>query len=126
MMAFHMFCHSDRSLALEMAREPLNRYLKRLVDGARHWLHGTDSADYPDYDKIIANLDQETMETQMAKGAAWVGDPASIRDTIASYVEMVGEFEIASLQVNFNTIAVDDAERSIRLFAQEVMPHFTE
>ncbi|ETW99419.1 MAG: hypothetical protein ETSY2_40930, partial [Candidatus Entotheonella gemina] len=83
MMAFHMFCHSDRSLALEMAREPLNRYLKRLVDGARHWLHGTDSADYPDYDKIIANLDQETMETQMAKGAAWVGDPASIRDTIA-------------------------------------------
>ncbi len=125
MLAFHMFCDPDRSRAFEVAREPLNRYLKRLVDGARHWLRGADSADYPGYDKIIAGLDQETIETQMAKGAAWVGDPASIRDTIAAYVDMVGEFEIASLQVNFHTMAVDDAERSMRLFAEAVMPHFT-
>lgn len=125
MMAFHMFCHPDRKQAIDIAREPLNRYLKRLVDGAQHWLRGADSADYPGYDKIIAALDQETIETQMEKGAAWVGDPASIRDTIAAYVDMVGPFEIASLQVNFNTIAVDDAERSMRLFAQDVMPHVT-
>jgi alkanesulfonate monooxygenase SsuD/methylene tetrahydromethanopterin reductase-like flavin-dependent oxidoreductase (luciferase family) len=123
MLAFHMFCHPDRSRAFDLAREPLNRYLKRLVDGARHWLRGTDSADYPGYDKLIAGLDQETIETQMSKGAAWVGDPAAIRDAIAAYVEMVGAFEIASLQVNFNTIAVDDAERSMRLFAEQVMPH---
>lgn len=125
MMAFHMFCHPDRDRAFEIAREPLNRYLKRLVDGARHWLRGADSADYPSYDKIIAALDQETIETQMEKGAAWVGDPASICNTIAAYVDMVGRFEIASLQVNFNTIAVDDAERSMRLFAESVMPHVT-
>jgi alkanesulfonate monooxygenase SsuD/methylene tetrahydromethanopterin reductase-like flavin-dependent oxidoreductase (luciferase family) len=123
MLAFHMFCHPDRSRAFDIARDPLNRYLKLLVDGARHWLHGTDSADYPGYDKLIASLDQETIETQMAKGAAWIGDPAAIRDAIAAYVDMVGEFEIASLQVNFNTIAVDDAERSMRLFAEKVMPH---
>ncbi len=125
MMAFHMFCHPDRNRAFDIAREPLNRYLKRLVDGASHWLRGADSADYPGYDKIIAGLDQETIETQMEKGAAWVGDPAAIRDTIAAYVDMVGPFEIASLQVNFSTIAVDDAERSMRLFAEEVMPHIT-
>lgn len=125
MLAFHMFCHRDRDQAIEIAREPLNRYLKRFVDGARHWLRGADSADYPGYDKIIAALDQETIETQMEKGAAWVGDPAAIRDTIASYIDVVGRFEIASLQVNFNTIAVDDAERSMRLFAEAVMPHVT-
>ena len=125
MMAFHMFCHRDHQRALDMARQPLNRYLKRLVDGAGHWLRGADSADYPGYDKIIAALDQETMETQIDKGAAWVGDPAAIRDAIAAYVELVGDFEIASLQVNFNTIAVDDAERSMRLFADAVMPHIT-
>ena len=125
MMAFHMFCHRDHQRALDMARQPLNRYLKRLVDGASHWLRGADSADYPGYDKIIAALDQETMETQIDKGAAWVGDPVAIRDAIAAYVELVGDFEIASLQVNFNTIAVDDAERSMRLFADAVMPHIT-
>jgi alkanesulfonate monooxygenase SsuD/methylene tetrahydromethanopterin reductase-like flavin-dependent oxidoreductase (luciferase family) len=125
MMAFHMFCHRDHQRALDMARQPLNRYLKRLVDGARHWLRGADSVDYPGYDKIIAALDQETMETQIDKGAAWVGDPAAIRDAIAAYVDLVGDFEIASLQVNFNTIAVDDAERSMRLFAEAVMPQIT-
>jgi hypothetical protein len=34
-------------------------------------------------------------------------------------------FEQASLQVNFNTIAHAEALRSLRLFASEVMPHFT-
>jgi hypothetical protein len=37
---------------------------------------------------------------------------------------MVGEFEIASLQVNVNTLAVD-AERSMGLFAEKAMPHST-
>ena len=124
MLAFHMFCHEDAETAAEIARAPLNAYLKSLVDGAGHWLKGANSTDYPGYDKIIAGLSKETFETQVAKGAAWVGDPAAIRQTIADYYDRVGGFEIASLQVNFNTIAVEDAERSVRLFSKEVMPHF--
>jgi hypothetical protein len=31
----------------------------------------------------------------------------------------------ASLQVNFNTVPLDDALASVRLFAERVMPHFT-
>lgn len=31
---------------------------------------------------------------------------------------------LASLQVNFNTIAVGEAEASMRLFAEKVMPGF--
>jgi hypothetical protein len=38
------------------------------------------------------------------------------------YQQMVGEFEIASMQVNFSAIPLGDAERSMRLFAQEVIP----
>jgi hypothetical protein len=34
----------------------------------------------------------------------------------------VGGFEIASMQVNFSGIPFTDAERSMRLFAQEVIP----
>jgi hypothetical protein len=37
----------------------------------------------------------------------------------------VGGFEIASLQVNFNTVPVAEAKASMRLFAEEVMPRFT-
>ena len=121
MLAFHMLCHSDGKSATQIAREPLNRYLKSLVDGASHWLSGSSSADYPGYDKIIAALSTESFESQVEKGAAWVGEPAAIIDTIKRFDEMVGGFEIASLQVNFNTIPLAAAETSMRLFSEKVM-----
>ena len=121
MLAFHMLCHADRARAENIARDPLNRYLKSLVDGASHWLSGSNSNDYPGYDKIIASLDAETFETQVEKGAAWIGEPSAIIESIKRYEEVVGGFEIASLQVNFNTVSVGDAETSMRLFAEEVM-----
>jgi hypothetical protein len=51
-----------------------------------------------------------------------VGTPGELAQRILAFNDEVGGFEIASLQVNFNTIALDDAVRSIRLFAREVMP----
>ncbi len=80
------------------------------------------SKDYPNYDKIIEGLSRETFETQVEKGAAWVGTPERLVDVVERYNETVGGFEVASMQVNFNTLSVDDADRSMRLFAEEVMP----
>jgi alkanesulfonate monooxygenase SsuD/methylene tetrahydromethanopterin reductase-like flavin-dependent oxidoreductase (luciferase family) len=125
MLAFHMFCHEDGAKAREIAREPLNRYLKSLVAAASDWTSGTTSKDYPGYDKIIAGIANENFDTQTAKGAAWVGSPDQIKTQIANFVEQNGDFEIASIQVNFNNIGYDDALRSMTLFAKEVMPHFT-
>jgi len=122
MLAFHMFCAETRKEAIAVARVPLERYLKSLVDAASDWTGGMSSADYPNYDKVIDSLRKETFETMTGKGAAWIGTPDEIRDAVRAYQEMTGDFEIASLQVNFNTIPVEAAERSMRLFAQEVMP----
>jgi alkanesulfonate monooxygenase SsuD/methylene tetrahydromethanopterin reductase-like flavin-dependent oxidoreductase (luciferase family) len=125
MLAFHMFCHEDASRARDIAREPLNRYLKSLVSAASDWTSGMSSKDYPGYDQIIAGIANETFETQTAKGAAWVGTPDQIRQQIVEFQERNGGFEIASLQVNFNTIAYGEALGSITLFAEKVMPYFT-
>ena len=122
MLAFHMFCHDSQAEAERIARGPLNRYLRSLVDAASAWMSGEKSADYPGYDKIIAGLACETFDTQVGKGAAWVGTPACILDVIAEYRRQVGDFECASLQVNFNDIALADAERSMRLFGEQVLP----
>lgn len=124
MLAFHMFCHEDADAAVAIARDPLNRYLKSLVAAASDWTSGARSQDYPGYDKIIAGLDEETFESQVASGSAWVGTPDTILDQIREYDERVGGFEQASLQVNFNTVERDQAEASMRLFAREVMPRF--
>ena len=126
MLAFHMFCHEDPDQAIDIAREPLNRYLKSLVDAASDWTAGSSSDDYPNYDKIIAGLAKETFESQVEKGAAWVGTPERLVDTIAEYEELAGGFEIASLQVNFNTLPLEEAARSMRLFSEKVMPAFAD
>jgi alkanesulfonate monooxygenase SsuD/methylene tetrahydromethanopterin reductase-like flavin-dependent oxidoreductase (luciferase family) len=119
-----MYCAATREEAYRIARDPLNRYLKSLVDAASDWTSGAASADYKNYDKMIAALDRETFESQIEKGAAWVGTPDELIDQIERYNEEAGGFEDASLQVNFNTISFEDADRSVRLFGEKVMPHF--
>jgi alkanesulfonate monooxygenase SsuD/methylene tetrahydromethanopterin reductase-like flavin-dependent oxidoreductase (luciferase family) len=123
MLAFHMFCHEDRDTAWRIARDPLNRYLRSLVDAASDWA-GMSSADYPGYDKIIDIMSRETIETQVENGGAWIGTPEDIAEQIAAYDKRAGGFESASLQVNFNTLSYEDAERSVRLFGERVIPKF--
>ena len=122
MLAFHMLCHQDQQQAEEIARGPINRYLKSLVAAASEWTTGAASADYPGYDKVIEGLSRENFDTQVAKCAAWVGTPERILDTIGSYRRQVGDFEIASLQVNFNDVPLADAMASMRLFGEKVLP----
>ncbi len=126
MLAFHMFCHEDHDEAYRIAREPMNRYLKSLVDAASDWTSGAVSEDYKGYDKIIDMLDKETCESQVEKGAAWIGTPDELVRQIEAYDELIGGFEDASLQVNFNTISMEDAERSVRLFGEAVMPNLAQ
>ncbi len=125
MLAFHMYCEETTEDAAETARGPLNRYLKSLVDAASDWTGGMSSADYPGYDKIIAGLAKDSFETQVAKGAAWVGSPEDAADAVADYQRLV-PFESASMQVNFNTITVEQAAASMRLFAKHVIPKFAD
>jgi alkanesulfonate monooxygenase SsuD/methylene tetrahydromethanopterin reductase-like flavin-dependent oxidoreductase (luciferase family) len=125
MLAFHMLCAETVDEATRIARRPLNHYLKTLVAAAAEWTEGLNSKDYPNYDKLIGTLSKETFETQVEKGAAWVGTPETIAKQIRDYQQIVGGFEIASMQVNFSAIRLEDAKRSMRLFAREVMPAVT-
>lgn len=124
MLAFHMFCHEDRQTAFETARGPLDRYLQSICNAASDWNKGTSSKDYPGYGKLIEALSKETIESQVEKNAAFVGTPAEIIEQIESFDEALGGFEDASLQVNFNDLPYEEAVRSVRLFGEQVMPHF--
>jgi natural product biosynthesis luciferase-like monooxygenase protein len=124
MLAFHMFCAESRDQAAAIAREPLNIYLRSIVDAASEWMSGVASKDYPNYQQMIEFISKESFESQVAKGSAWIGTPEDIRKTIAAYDAEVDGFECASLQVNFGMIGQSDAERSMKLFAREVMPYF--
>ena len=123
MLAFHMFCAPTREKALDTARPHLNAYLKSIVDAASDWTTGAASKDYPNYHKMIAGLAKETADSTIEKGGAWIGMPDDIVEAAHSYAGQIGGFDIASLQVNFGNLGVEDAEASMHLFAREVMPH---
>jgi alkanesulfonate monooxygenase SsuD/methylene tetrahydromethanopterin reductase-like flavin-dependent oxidoreductase (luciferase family) len=124
MLAFHMYCADTRDNAAAIAREPLNVYLKSIANAASDWMSGVSSKDYPNYQRMIEMISNETFESQVEKGSAWIGTPDDIRKSVAAYDAEVGGFESASLQVNFGVIPEPEASRSMMLFAREVMPHF--
>jgi len=124
MLAFHMYCAETRQQAFEVARDPLNRYLRAIAAATADW-GSMSSKDYPGYDKIAEILAKETIDTQVKSGGAWIGAPDEIAEQIARYHDEVGGFEVASLQINFNDLPYAAADRSLRLFSEAVMPKFT-
>ena len=123
MIAFHMYCAPTDRQAVAEARDPINAYMRSLLEASSDWVGGS-SKDYPHHPKMVENLKKVNFEKLVAGGGAWVGSPERIREQISKFDDAVGGFEIASLQVNSHTIPVASAEASMRLFADEVMPHF--
>ena len=126
MVAFHMFCHEDARLAREIARPPFEEYFRALNEAVGDWARGATSKDYRDYDKSMRRLRSFTLDGQIASGGAWVGTPEEIKAIIARVVESIGRFEHASLQINFGALDFREAQKSMRLFAAEVIPHFAD
>lgn len=122
MLAFHMMCHEDHDEAVRIARDPVDRYFSSLVEAASGWLTGVQSDAYKNYDKIIAMLKEENLDTQMEKRAAWVGTPDELVEIIRGYNDEVGGIDDASLQVNFTSVSLEDAQHAMRLFGEKVMP----
>jgi alkanesulfonate monooxygenase SsuD/methylene tetrahydromethanopterin reductase-like flavin-dependent oxidoreductase (luciferase family) len=124
MIAFHMFCHEDARLAREIPRPQFEDYFVALFESAGEWTKGASSKDYKGYDESIARMKNFTLDTQIEAGGAWVGTPDEIKTIIRRLEGTIGKFESASLQINFGTLDFAEAQKSMRLFAREVMPAF--
>lgn len=125
MLAFHMFVDEDGERARRIAKPNIEGYFASLLSAAREWTQGTTSTDYKGYDKKYEQLAAQTMESMIASGSALIGTPDEIRAQLHELGERTGGFEHASLQVNFHMLPQDEARRSLRLFAETVIPHMT-
>jgi len=123
MLACHMYCAPTDREAHDTARPLLDTYLQRLVTAASDW-DATTSKDYKGYPEMIAALKRQNFEGLVASGAAWVGAPQTIKDSMQRFIDAVEGFDSASLQVMNGPTSEADAERSMRLFAERVMPAF--
>lgn len=123
MIAFHMYCAPTEAEAIATAEPLVNAYLDSLYQAAKEW-GNLSSKDYPNYSELIEGLRQSNFEKQKAQNGVLVGTPETIRKALQTFHDDVGGFEVASLQANFHTMSETAAERSLRLFAEQVMPHF--
>jgi alkanesulfonate monooxygenase SsuD/methylene tetrahydromethanopterin reductase-like flavin-dependent oxidoreductase (luciferase family) len=126
MLSFSMHCDDDGERARATFRPNLDGYLRALVDAAEGWLRGKTSKDYPGYAAMIAQLKEDSFDEQVARGICWAGAPAEVADMIADYDRSVGGFESASLHILPHRMPIAAAERSMRLFAERVMPRFAD
>jgi alkanesulfonate monooxygenase SsuD/methylene tetrahydromethanopterin reductase-like flavin-dependent oxidoreductase (luciferase family) len=124
MVAFHMLCQETDERAREIAREPFADYFDALNECARDWVDGEASKDYVGYKESMQKIKAVSMESQIESGGAWIGSPATIRQSIKKCLDMIGPIEQASLQVNFGKVPFNDALSSLRLFSREVLPEF--
>jgi alkanesulfonate monooxygenase SsuD/methylene tetrahydromethanopterin reductase-like flavin-dependent oxidoreductase (luciferase family) len=125
MIAFHMFCDESGKRARDVARDPYYQYFRVMNESTRDWAEGkVQSKDYRDYDKSMSKMSESNFEDQIEKGSVWVGTPDEIRKNIARFIDFMGPFEHASLQINFGHMGYEDARRSMQLFGSEVLPDF--
>src|SRR6201996_6633922 len=118
----HMCCHEDAKQAREIPRKQFEDYCTALFESAGEWTKGTTSKDYKGYDVSISRMKNFTLETQIEAGVALVGTPDEIKAIIRRFESTLGKFEHASLQINFGTLDCAEAQKSMRLFAREVIP----
>ncbi|HVA13428.1 MAG TPA: LLM class flavin-dependent oxidoreductase [Stellaceae bacterium] len=124
MIGLHMYCAPTQEEAERRAKPRVENYFTSLLD-AHLKTKGPPSKDYPAAnDKMIDSMRKATFEDRMKAGVVFIGSPANLREQIAGYDALCGGLDKISLQVNFHDMPVDEAEASIRLFAEEVMPHF--
>jgi len=124
MMAVFMYCHEDRAEAIRVAKPRIERHFDSIYDAMKEHASLPASPDYANYDKMAAKVRAETFETQVEHNAAFVGTPGDVAEQMRAYDADLGGCDHLSLQVNFNDMAYDDAERSVRLFGREVIPQF--
>jgi alkanesulfonate monooxygenase SsuD/methylene tetrahydromethanopterin reductase-like flavin-dependent oxidoreductase (luciferase family) len=124
LMAVFMYCHENQAQAERIARGPIERHFASIYDAMSEHMHMAQSADYKGYDKMAEKIRQETFETQVRHHAAFVGTPDRIVEQLREYEAEIGGCEHISMQVNFNDMPYDVAERSVRLFGEAVIPQF--
>jgi alkanesulfonate monooxygenase SsuD/methylene tetrahydromethanopterin reductase-like flavin-dependent oxidoreductase (luciferase family) len=123
MMAVFMLCHEDQAEAERLAKGPIERHFASIYDAMSEHLRMQKSADYSGYDKMAEKIREETFEKQVHHNAAFVGTPDRILEQVHAYDEEIGGCDELSMQVSFNTLPFEVAQRSMRLFGETVIPN---
>ena len=120
----NVYCHEDADTARERARRYIGAFF---ASNVRHYEmagdHFAQTAGYERYAELAQGLREVGLENAAAAfaDAALAGTPAQIIEQIEGIGEVLGSFELIVLP-SFGGMPYEQAERSLELFAADVMP----
>jgi alkanesulfonate monooxygenase SsuD/methylene tetrahydromethanopterin reductase-like flavin-dependent oxidoreductase (luciferase family) len=115
-----VFVSADDAEAQRLGDEYLTHYWKVWEDSATCW-DGVSSKDYPSYSGMVNTLRKFTPAEWRKRGSGFFGSPQRVAEQIAAFHATTGADGLIA-QVDFGAVAGDVAERSLRLFIDEVAP----
>jgi len=120
----NMYCHSGAEVARERSLKYIHAFF---ASNVRHYEfmghHFSQIKGYERYDEVAKLFRQAGLEgaADAYAACALTGTPDQIIAKLAGIKEILGSFELTILP-SFGAMPYDQAEQSLELFAQEVLP----
>jgi alkanesulfonate monooxygenase SsuD/methylene tetrahydromethanopterin reductase-like flavin-dependent oxidoreductase (luciferase family) len=119
-----VFCHEDPKRAEELAMHYMPNYFLTIIDHyeimSEHFKDVKGYAHYATASDLFRQVGLEVAANAYCAVQTW-GTPDAILEKLRRRRELVGDFELTMI-VNYGGMPFEEAERSIRLFAKEVLP----
>lgn len=120
----NMYCHEDAEVASERAHHHIAKFFSSTVKhyemAGEHFGQIEGYQRYAELARMLREAGLENAAHAYAASALW-GTPAQVIEQIAGIREILGSFELV-LVPSYGGMPYDQAERSLELFAKEVMP----
>jgi alkanesulfonate monooxygenase SsuD/methylene tetrahydromethanopterin reductase-like flavin-dependent oxidoreductase (luciferase family) len=119
-----MFCHANASQAEALAMEYMPNYFLTIIRHyeimSEHFKHTKGYAHYETAGELFKQVGLEAAARGYCAVQTW-GTPDRILENLRRRRELLGDFEL-NVVVNYGGMPVEEAEKSLRLFATEVLP----
>lgn len=120
-----LVCDTDLARAEAMSKQYMTAYYAQIMS---HYELLSDNfaqsggayASYAEMADYLRNANQEELVAGYRAVNLW-GDPARVIDLLRERRELIGDFNL-TVTVSYSGMPYDDARRSMRLFAEKVMP----
>ena len=119
-----VFCHEDPQRAEEIAMEYMPNYFLTIIRHyeimSDHFKSAKGYEHYANASDLFKQVGLETSANVYCSVQTW-GTPDQILEKLRYRKELLGDFEL-NMVVNYGGLPFDEAERSIRLLAEKVLP----
>jgi alkanesulfonate monooxygenase SsuD/methylene tetrahydromethanopterin reductase-like flavin-dependent oxidoreductase (luciferase family) len=122
-MSYNCYLAEDPDEARRLGRGYARVTNRVMAEAVAAWGR-TASTDYPGYERVLEKVRGADFDRSLAETKVLVGSPDEVVDKVRTIREWFGEVTL-SLQVISGGMPYAESARTVRLFAEQVMPHFT-